>query len=215
MGTFLPERIWAVDQKQPRFFDPGRWHKQRRCDDCTGHLWKTDDHMRICPLSLPPDPGRRDQLGMVSTVPRLGPWCRPRLLLLPSSFFLIISFIPSAPRWLYFTAHRLQCQDSHSHDQEINVWAPTLPFFPFLFDVKGKAMFQIFATCFGRLCRVVTFGPVTMPQPRWCLTPTFLSGGRRKKTVVVLYFPSLDEGNAGGETLELGRRLERNLSERL
>lgn len=54
MGTFLPERIWAVDQKQPRFFDPGRWHKQRRCDDCTGHLWKTDDHMRICPLSPPP-----------------------------------------------------------------------------------------------------------------------------------------------------------------
>lgn len=130
-------------------------------------------------------------------------------------FLLIISFIPSAPRWLYFTAHRLQCQDSHSHDQEINVWAPRLPFFPFLFDVKDKAMFQIFATCFGRLCRVVTFGPVTMPQPRWCLTPTFLSGGRRKKTVVVLYFPSLDEGNAGGETLELGRRLERNLSERL
>lgn len=49
---------------------------------------------------------------------------------------------------------------------------------------------QIFASCFSHLGRVVTFDP------------TFLSEEYLEKTVV-LYFPSLDEGYTGGETLEL------------
>lgn len=73
-------------------------------------------------------------------------------------FHFITSFIPSAPWWLYFTAHRLQCRDSRSQGREINKRAPALPFFPFLFGLKDKVMFS---SCFGRLRRVVIFGAVT------------------------------------------------------
>lgn len=64
-------------------------------------------------------------------------------------------------------------------------------------------MFQSFASCFGRPRRVVAIGPVTTLQPWQWTTRTFLSDERMEKTVDVLYFFSLDERYAGGETLEL------------
>lgn len=180
MGTFLLEWRWAVDQRQQCiWFYPGRWHERHGFVDYTGYLWKMDD--RRLPLwrasfhedlHLTPPLPHQTLAVETSSASR---WRQHWLSLLPFVFHFNISFIPSAPWWFYFTAHWLHCRDSHLHDCEINARAPTLPFFPFLFDLKDKAMFQNYASCFARLCKVVTFRRLQCLQlwgaqsrpPRW------------------------------------------------
>lgn len=128
--------------------------------------------MRVFPFS-PPDTFCRDQLGVPSADVKLGFRCFLRL----SVYYFFHPFSP--PVALFYSSLA-----PAPGQEEINVRAPTLPFFPPLFEVKGKAMLQIFAS---RLRRIVTFGLVTAPQ-------TFPSEEWLEKAAVVLYFPSLDEG---------------------
>lgn len=98
-------------------------------------------------------------------------WWLPRLSLLPPSFISLFLSSLRPPQGGYFTAHRLQRGNSHSHGREINVWA--IPFFSFSLWCEGHSDVPIFAGGFGYLCRVVTFNPITTHRP-WCWpTQTF------------------------------------------
>lgn len=132
----------AVDQKQQRSFDPGRWHEQRRCGAGAGHL----EDGRLPSASSEPQSDCAPWRFAARAPPTAAVDTNTVSRRLPSTsafaasalFHSIISFIPSAPHppWLYFTAQRLQHRDTRSHGPEMNVWAPGLP--PFLLSLMWR-----------------------------------------------------------------------------
>lgn len=162
--------MWAADQRQQRFFHPRRWHKRR-----TGHHWKTDDccpsPQRVtiarfhedCPLSAPTPTVENSSASY--------PLMLTLALAASAACHFIISFIPSAPRWLYFTAHWLLCRDTHSHCREINVWAQHSDSFVFslMWRTRRKSKFWPVAS--------VVFIDLSPLVPFRHLSP---GGGRRR-----------------------------------
>lgn len=126
----LPRRLWKMD-------------------DCRLPLRRVSFHEDL-PLKPPPDPGRRDRLGILLTSTS----AFTASIRLSFQYF----FHPLGPLVALFYSSLASLPGQSLTQLGDKCAGANAPFFPFLFNAKDKTMFQNDAGCFACLRRGGTFG---------------------------------------------------------